>query len=70
MNTLKYPLTTKYVVIHNGEDFCKCVTVKPDQEFLTGQPFMDVFDSEEEARNTFPQAFENLETSANETPTN
>ena len=67
MNILKYPQTAKYVVIHNGENYCKCVKVEAGQEFITGQPFMDVFDTEEEAKNTFPQAFE---VPATETPTN
>jgi hypothetical protein len=60
MNELNYPETTKYVIVHNNEVFTNHI-VEPQNCFSTGQPFMVVFDTEEEAKQAFPQAFPTLE---------
>jgi hypothetical protein len=55
MHTLNYPETTKWVVSHNNEDVFHVSEVKPNNCLLTGQPFMEIFDSEEEMLASFPQ---------------
>lgn len=57
MNELNYPQTTKYIIAHNGEDIFSFNTIEPQNCFSTGQPFMEIFDSKEEAKQAFPQAF-------------
>jgi hypothetical protein len=56
MNELNYPETTKHVIIHDNETFTYHI-VEPQNCLSTGQPFMEIFDSEEEAKQVFPQAF-------------
>lgn len=55
MHTLNYPETTKWVVAHNNDDIFHVSKVKPNNCLLTGQPFMEVFDSEDEMLIRFPQ---------------
>jgi hypothetical protein len=38
--------------------------VEPNDGLVTGQPFMVVFDSEEKAKEAFPQVFPSVELSA------
>ena len=47
-HSLSNPDTTKYVVCHNGSDIYHYTTVESG-ELKTGQPNMDVFDSEQAA---------------------
>jgi len=47
-HTLTNPDTTKYVVCHNGNDIYHYTTIESG-ELKTGQPNMDVFDSEQKA---------------------
>jgi hypothetical protein len=54
MNELNYPQTTKWVIAHNGIDIYIGSIVYPYNCFATGQPFMDIFDSKEEANTAFP----------------
>ena len=56
MNELNYPETTKHVIIHDKETFVYHI-VEPQNCLSTGQPFMEIFDSKEEAEKAFPQAF-------------
>ena len=60
MNELNYPETTKHVIVHDNETFSYHV-VEPQHCFSTGQPYMEVFDSEEEAKNAFPRALNSTE---------
>jgi hypothetical protein len=55
MYTLSHPETTKWVVAHNNDDVFHVSEVKPNNCILTGQPFMEVFDSKEEMLTSFPQ---------------
>jgi hypothetical protein len=48
MHELNYPETTKWVLAHNGENIYHTSVVKPQNCFVTGQPFMEIFDSEQE----------------------
>jgi hypothetical protein len=57
MNELNYPETTKHVIAHNGEDTFVYVMIEPQNCLSTGQPFIEIFDCEEEAKQAFPQAF-------------
>lgn len=61
MNELNYPETTKWVVAHNNEDIFIATQIEPQNCFSTGQPYMEIFDTEEEAKAAFPQAFSNIE---------
>jgi hypothetical protein len=62
MNELNYPEITKHVIISaDGENYTYHV-VEPQNCFATGQPFMYIFDSEEEAKLAYPQAFKTEET--------
>ena len=56
MHNLEYPETTKYVVAHNGNGLFHYTKVEPQNCFATGQPFIEVFDSVEEAKEKFPEA--------------
>jgi hypothetical protein len=56
MNELNYPETTKYVIVHDNETFAYHI-IEPQNCLSTGQPFMEIFDSEEEAKKAYPQAF-------------
>ncbi len=47
-HSLSNPDTTKYVVCHNGSDIYHYTTIESG-ELVTGQPNMDVFDSEQKA---------------------
>jgi len=47
-HSLTNPDTTKYVVCHNAEDIYHYTTIESG-ELKTGQPNMDVFDSEQAA---------------------
>jgi len=47
-HSLSNPDTTKYVVCHNGQDTYHYTTIESG-ELKTGQPNMDVFDSEQAA---------------------
>ncbi|AFH22911.1 hypothetical protein OSG_eHP38_00010 [environmental Halophage eHP-38] len=47
-HSLSNPDTTKYVVCHNGNDIYHYTTIESG-ELKTGQPNMDVFDSEQKA---------------------
>jgi len=47
-HSLSNPDTTKYVVCHNGSDIYHYAIVESG-ELKTGQPNMDVFDSEQKA---------------------
>jgi len=54
MNELNYPETTKYIVAHNNIDVFHYVVVEPQNCFTTGQPFMEIFNTEEELLEKFP----------------
>ena len=60
MNSINYPETTKYVVCHDGDKIFTYNIVEPQNCLESGLPFVEIFDTEEEVRNTFPQVFENL----------
>jgi hypothetical protein len=47
-HSLSNPDTIKFVVCHNGEDIYHYTTIESG-ELKTGQPNMDVFDSEQKA---------------------
>jgi len=47
-HSLSNPDTRKYVVCHNGEDIYHYTTIESG-ELKTGQPNIDVFDSEQKA---------------------
>jgi len=47
-HSLTNPDTKKHVVCHNGQDVYHYVTIESG-ELVTGQPYMDVFDSEQKA---------------------
>ena len=51
-HSLSNPDTTKYVVCHNGSDIYHYMTVESG-ELKTGQPNMDVFDSEQAAYDVY-----------------
>ena len=51
-HSLSNPDTTKYVVCHNAEDIYHYMTVESG-ELKTGQPNMDVFDSEQAAYDVY-----------------
>jgi len=55
-HSLTNPDTVKYVVCHNGSDIYHYTTIESG-ELKTGQPNMDVFDSEQKA---YDQHGENL----------
>jgi len=47
-HSLSNPDTKKYIVCHNGNDIYHYTTIESG-ELVTGQPNMDVFDSEQKA---------------------
>jgi len=51
-HSLSNPDTTKYVVCHNAEDIYHYTTVESG-ELKTGQPNMDVFDTEQNAYDVY-----------------
>jgi len=51
-HSLSNPDTTKYVVCHDGQDTYHYTTIESG-ELKTGQPNMDVFDSEKAAYNKY-----------------
>ena len=57
MHEINNPETTKHVVAHNGNDVYHYCVVESQNYFRTGQPYMEIFDSEEEAKKAFPQCF-------------
>lgn len=57
MNQINYPQTTKYIIAHNGKDVFSFNVIEPQNCFSTGQPFMEIFNTIEEAKEAFPQAF-------------
>lgn len=59
MHTLNRPESTKWVVAHNNVDVFHASEVGPNNSLLTGQPFMEVFDSKEEMLSQFPQLADN-----------
>ena len=50
-------LTAKHVICHNNTDVFHYSIVEPNDGLVTGQPFIEIFNSEEEAKQAFPQAF-------------
>lgn len=52
---LHHPETIKWVVAHNGSDIFHYSVVEPHLCFTTGQPYMEVFNSQEELLSAFPQ---------------
>lgn len=63
MSSIQYPETTKYVVAHNGNDVFHYKIIEPQNCFASGQPFLEIFDSEEEVKEAFPQLFPSTEQS-------
>jgi hypothetical protein len=61
MPTIEYPQTAKHVIAHNNDDVFHYSIVEPQNCFATGQPYMEIFDSEEEAKQNFPQAFNTID---------
>ena len=55
MPALNYPETPKWVVAHNNIDVFHISEVLPSNCFATGQPYMDVFDTQDELLSAFPQ---------------
>jgi len=51
-HSLSNPDTTKYVVCHNGSGIYHYTTIESG-ELVTGQPKMDVFDSEQAAYDVY-----------------
>ena len=43
------PQTEKYVIVHNGKDNISLCHVEEKQILCTGQPYMEVFETEAEA---------------------
>jgi hypothetical protein len=54
MHRLNYPETTKWIVAHNGVDIYGPGKVEPQNCFATGQPYLDIFDTKEEAISAYP----------------
>lgn len=54
MPVLNFPETIKWVVAHNNNDTFIPGKVEPQNCFTTGQPFLDVFDTREEAISAYP----------------
>lgn len=60
MNEILFPETSKYAIVQQvkeGMDSFICFKVDPQNQFSSGSPIVAVFDSEEEAKSVFPQAF-------------
>ena len=49
------PETEKYVIVHNGKDHISLVHVSDKQVLDTGQPYMEVFETEEEAKSRYKE---------------
>ncbi len=54
-------LTEKHVICHNNLDVFHYSVVEPNDGLVTGQPFMEIFNSIEEAKEAFPQVFPETE---------
>lgn len=54
MAELNYPETTKWVVAHDNMNTRIPGKVEPQNCFTTGQPFLDVFDTREDAISAYP----------------
>lgn len=54
MPSLNYPQFTKWVVAHNNSDIFIPGKVEPQHCLATGQPFLDIFDTKEEAISAYP----------------
>ncbi len=50
MKEVEKPTTEKYVIVHNGKDNISLCHVGVKQVLTTGQPYMEVFETEAEAR--------------------
>ena len=50
-------LAAKHVMCHNNTDVFHYSVVEPNDGLITGQPFIETFDSKEHAKQSFPQAF-------------
>lgn len=70
MSSLYHPETTKHVVCHDNDKIFSYNVVEPQNCFDSGLPFMEVFNSEEEVREAFPQIFETPEIKIEETEEN
>ena len=62
-------LVVKYVICHNGNDVFHYSLIEPNDGLITGQPYIEIFNSEEEVKEAFPQAFpeENFQSNVDET---
>ena len=49
------PLTEKFVIVHNGKDNISLITVSTKQVLTTGQPYMEVFETEKEAKSRYKE---------------
>ena len=54
-------LAAKHVICHNNTDVFHYSVVEPNDGLVTGQPYMEIFDSEEEAKEAFPKVFPKIE---------
>lgn len=54
MPSLNFPETTKWVVAHNNNNTFIPGKIEPQNNFATGQPFLDVFDTREAAISAYP----------------
>lgn len=64
MNEILFPEKTKYVIVQQaqeGLDSFICFKVDPQNQFSSGSPIVAIFNSEEEAKVVFPQAFDSIE---------
>jgi len=57
-HSLSNPDTKKYVVCHNGNDIYHYATIESG-ELVTGQPSMDVFDTEQKAYDKYGENLPN-----------
>jgi hypothetical protein len=63
-------ITAKHVICHNNLDVFHYSVVESNDGLVTGQPFMEIFNSIEEAKEAFPQIFpeEQFPTISNDIP--
>jgi len=54
MAELNYPETTKWVVAHNNVDIYVPLVVQPLNCLSTGLPYLDIFNTLEEAISAYP----------------